>query len=162
MYDQVVKVPLMVWDARQSAAPMVVDDLVSLMDVGPSVLEAAGIEMPTRLEGRSLMPYVRHEAIEPAQAVICEDNYLVMLRTREHKMVYYIGQEQGELYDLINDPNELDNRWDDPDWSTVKSRMKEQLLEHVLRSNYSTGGWKSDAERSIYSMRWHDKDHYLI
>ena len=145
MYDPVVRVPLIVWDARQAAAPLVVNDLVSLMDIGPTVLEAAGIEKPTRLEGRSLVPYLRNEPVEPEQAVICEDNYLVMLRTREHKMVYYIGQQEGELYDLIHDPDELYNRWNDPVFFTNQSadertasgaRASQQLHDCRLENKY--------------------------
>ena len=45
------------------------------MDLGPTILEAAGIDIPTYMEGRSLRPYLRGEAIKPREFVFCEDNF---------------------------------------------------------------------------------------
>ena len=60
MYDQVTNVPMIICDRRAgSAAQGESQDLMSLMDVGPTLLEAAGIEIPTRLEGRSLEAYLK-------------------------------------------------------------------------------------------------------
>ena len=49
----------------------------------------------------------RHQVL----GIKTEDNYQIMIRSKTHKLVYYIGQEQGELYDLVADPHELDNLW---------------------------------------------------
>ncbi len=60
MHDQVTNVPMIICDRRAgSAAQGESQDLMSLMDVGPTLLEAAGIEIPTRLEGRSLEAYLK-------------------------------------------------------------------------------------------------------
>jgi len=127
--------------------------LVSLMDLGPTILEAAGVETPTYLEGRSLMPYLKREAITARKYVFCEDNYQIMMRSPTHKMVYYIGQEIGELYDLQADPDELWNKWDDPNGAEVKGKMLHDLLAWFATSNYYNAGYKRNRARQ-YPMRW--------
>ena len=113
MYDPIVHVPLIIRHPGSVGAPSEVNELVSLMDLGPTILEAAGVDAPTYLEGRSLLPYLDDEPIEPREYVFCEDNYQIMMRSDTHKLVYYTGQEAGELYDLVADPHELDNLWDE-------------------------------------------------
>lgn len=112
MYDPIVHVPLMIRFPASVNRPGETTDLVSLMDLGPTILEAAGVDVPTYLEGRSLMPYLKGDHVVPREFVFCEDNYQIMMRSKTHKLVYYIGQEEGELYDLASDPGELWNLWD--------------------------------------------------
>jgi arylsulfatase A-like enzyme len=128
-------------------------DLVSLMDVGPTVLEVAGISIPTYFEGRSLMPYLRGEGIQPREFVFSEDNYQVMMRGERFKLVYYIGQEQGELYDLAEDPHELWNLWDDADHRDVKQDLLVRLLDWLASSTYWNAGYKRTRARETL-MRW--------
>jgi uncharacterized sulfatase len=57
---------------------------------------------------------------------ICENRHqptAVHLRTfvnERYKMTVYRGLNEGELYDLQDDPEERHNRWDDPNWREVK------------------------------------------
>ena len=159
MYDSIVHVPLIVRDRRSGRAPQAgqVDDLVSLMDVGPTVLEAAGLPVPTYMEGRSLLGYLTDRAPTPREYVFCEDNYQVMMRSRQHKLVYYIGQEEGELYDLERDPHELENLWDRADAAQTRARLLNQLLEWLATSTYWNAGYRRDRS-STYGMRWPTPD----
>jgi arylsulfatase A-like enzyme len=158
MYDPIVHVPLIVRYGASIHHPAQVDDLVSLMDIGPTVLEMAGIEVPTYVEGRSLMPCLRGEPVRPREYVFCEDNYQIMMRRRTHKLVYYIGQEQGELYDLEEDRHELWNRWSDPQYAALKSELLGDLLAWLARSNYWSAGYKRNRQRQ-YLMRWPGEGH---
>ncbi len=156
MYDPVVHVPLIIWDRRaetQGTQPSTVTDLVSLLDIGPTLLEAAGIAIPTYFEGRSLLPYLMGEAGPPHPYVFCEDNYQIMMRSPTHKLVTYIGQEAGELYDLQADPNELLNRWDDPTYAEVKTRLQLDLLSWLASSTYWNAGYRRTRARHT-TMRW--------
>ena len=105
------------------------------------------------MEGRSLIPYLKSEEIEPREFVVAEDNYLVMMRTSTHKLVYYIGQEQGELYDLERDPGELHNLWSDPAHTQVKNGLLLNLLDWMATSNYYNSGYKRGRQRQ-YPMPW--------
>jgi arylsulfatase len=135
MYEPVVRVPLVVWDTsgRQSLAEA--DQLVSHLDIGPTILAAAGLAAPGYLEGRSLLD----PALPPREAVFCEDNYLTMVRTRDWKYVHYAFDEGvGELYDLKADPHELDNLFDRPEARETLTAMRLAMLEWLARSTYRT------------------------
>lgn len=157
MYDPIVHVPMVVRYPQSVDQPREVTDLVSLMDIGPTILQAAGVDVPTYLEGRSLMPYLNGEDIAPRDYVFCEDNYQIMMRSPTHKMVYYIGQEEGEFYDLEADPHELFNKWDDGDCADVKGKMLQDLLGWLATSNYYNAGYKRNRAKQ-YAMRWPTKD----
>jgi len=155
MYDAVTNVPLVVCDFRAGSHRRVArtDDLVSLMDLAPTILEAAGIGVPTHIEGQSLAPYLSGEKPAPRQWVYCEDNYEIMMRGKDHKMVYYIGEEMGELYDLKNDPDELYNLWNSEEHQPTKTEMRLRLLEWLAASTYWNGGYRQ-TRRAHYNMRW--------
>ncbi|MDF1514171.1 MAG: sulfatase-like hydrolase/transferase, partial [Anaerolineae bacterium] len=143
MYDPITNVPLILWDTRQEQQG-VTDNLVSLIDIGPTILEAAGVMPPRYLEGTSLMGYLTGSPPEPHTAVFCEDNYEIMVRTEKYKMVHYIYQEEiGELYDLERDPHELYNLFGDPAYSDVRTEMKDILTNWLARSLYQTAGYKN-------------------
>ena len=50
-------------------------------------------------------------------------SYGSMLRTRDEKVVVYHGTDQGELYDLKNDPDEFENLWSNPSHTDRKMRL---------------------------------------
>lgn len=147
MYDSCVHVPLIIWDTREQDNSSIVDDLVSHIDVGPTILEAVGVSTPSWLEGRSLWKFVRPKQAKPStkeKYVFCEDNYLTMIRGKDYKMVYYTFQEDdGELYNMEQDPFELKNLFHDPEYSQVKEELKQELFHWLLRSNYQTMGFKN-------------------
>ncbi len=159
MYDQIVHIPLIIGDRRTDRGSAVggqsVSDLVSLMDLGPTVLEAAGIPVPTYMEGRSLLPYLQDDTadIEPRRYVFSEDNYLIMMRSQAHKLVYYIGQEEGELYDLVADPEELWNLWGIAEHETTRQALLNELLAWMAGSAYYNAGYRRERSRD-YRMCW--------
>lgn len=157
MYDPIVHVPLIIRQPGAGSGPSEVTeevtDLVSLIDLGPTILQAAGVDVPTYLEGQSLLPYLHGEPIQPRSHVFCEDNYQIMMRGREHKLVYYTGQAQGELYDLTIDPHELENLWDQPAQAEVQNRLQRQLLDWLAGSVYWNAGYRQERARQ-YTLRW--------
>ncbi|MHC5059267.1 MAG: sulfatase/phosphatase domain-containing protein, partial [Planctomycetota bacterium] len=131
-------VPLVVrWPEGIAAPGRTVDDLVSLADVAPTLLEAVGIEKvgsaaEQELVGRSLMPFLTSERDGPP------DDWRDMLFTqsngnelygiqraafdKEWKLVYN-GFDYDELYDLRADPHETQNVARDPANREIVSRM---------------------------------------
>jgi arylsulfatase len=143
MYDAIVKVPLILWDTR-TPRPSEISDLVSHIDIGPTILDAAGISIPAYIEGSSLMGYFTGQTESKHCAVYCEDNYLTMVRTKRYKLVYYTFQENdGELYDLVDDPHEFTNLYDVTSYAGIKIEMLNHLRDWILRSNYKTAGYKN-------------------
>lgn len=163
MYDPIVHVPLIICPPGSFAHPQPsqTQDLVSLMDLAPTILSLAGLDVPAYIEGRSLLPYVQGEPVEPRAAVYAEDNYQIMLRTPKHKLIYYIGQEAADLYDLEDDPHELVNQWDNPAYAPVRHQLLAQLLQWLATSVYYNSGYRTERARDV-RLRWPgDGDAYL-
>lgn len=160
MYDAAVKVPLIVWDTRKEQLSKN-DDLISLIDIGPTILESVGIKVPEYLDGHSFLNKLYDANGEPHRKhVICEDNYLTMIRNKSYKLVNYTFQEDdGELYDLTNDPNELNNLFNDDNYKQIKQELKMDLLQDILRSTYSNATYKN--RNTMDDMLYPKDNHYL-
>ena len=136
-YEGLVRVPLVVsWPGRVREG-VVSDALVELTDLAPTLMDAAGLEVPAALPGRSLLPLLTGQA--PAhshrECVRCDyhgaldlgrgphRSHGTMIRTEGWKLVRYHGTGLGELFNLEQDPMEFDNRWDDPACADVRRHM---------------------------------------
>ena len=158
MYDSITNIPLVVTDFRKDQSEAVFNnDLVSLMDLGPTILNYGGIDIPQRLEGINL------NSDDKNKYVFCEDNYLIMIRDENYKFVYYIDQPYGELYDLQKDPDEFFNLFDDSEYSDIKNRLILDLLAWMSKSCYFNKSYKSRASKEAF-IRWpgdEDFENYL-
>jgi arylsulfatase A-like enzyme len=144
MYDTVTRVPLVIRAPGRAAAGRKHDGLVQLMDIAPTILQCAGVPVPERWEAKSLMPALSPGEETPVRDVVYAElgrdhiqpwsEYLVMRRDRDWKLVYYLGEEAGELYDLAADPGETRNLWREPDHREIR--------EYLLRESFewSIGG----------------------
>ena len=56
------------------------------------------------------------------------------MRTRRHKLIYFYELKEWELYDLLEDPQELNNVYEDPAYADVVRQLKQRLSE--LRDQY--------------------------
>ncbi|RIK38636.1 MAG: sulfatase [Chloroflexi bacterium] len=139
-YEGLVRVPL-IWSWPGHFVPGLQSDaLVGLLDIAPTLLELAGQPIPERMPGRSLLPILRGAA-DPAyhrEAVRCEyydalalpdGSFATMLRDRRYKLVVYHGHGLGELYDLVNDPGEFENLWDDPAHQHLKLELMQRSFD---------------------------------
>lgn len=113
----------------------VVPDPVSTLDFAATFYDYAGIATPNRLHSRSLRPLVEGDAsrdfaynewdLHPSRCGIALK--LRTVRTRTHKLTLELGSGAGELYDLINDPEEMDNRFGDPGVATIQRSLVDMI-----------------------------------
>ncbi len=119
MHDRSTRVPLIVLDPRvlEERRGTRRDDLVLNLDVAPTLLDLAGVEMPAVVQGRSLRPLLEG-AVAPWRDDVFTEHLWDFediprtegLRTREWKYIRYLDHpEYEELYDLANDPLEEQN-----------------------------------------------------
>lgn len=152
-YEQTVRVPLVIWGPGRVPAGKRVDELVQLFDVGPTILEYAGVPVPETFEAQSLKPALDGEPFAGRPFVCCEQGrdsnqnaaeLITMLRTKRHKLVHILGQDDGQLFDLEQDPAEHRNLWDDPGHAEIKRELVEQLLQWRIESAHHTRDWAAD------------------
>jgi arylsulfatase A-like enzyme len=122
-----------------------VRQLVSLVDLPPTLLDACGIDIPDAMEGRSILPLLRGEAADWPEEVfvqISESHTGRAVRTGRWK--YSVGApaeheqdgssdvyEEQFLYDLKHDPYELCNIIDLGSHAPVRARMRQRLLRRM-------------------------------
>lgn len=144
-FDGLTRVPL-IWSwPGQFRAGLRSDALVELMDVAPSLLELAGLPVPSRMQGRSLLPILTGRA-SPEQhrdGVRCEyynavdlpdRTFATMYRERRWKLVVYHGHGLGELYDMERDPNEFHSLWDDPASMALKAELLRKSFDATVQA----------------------------
>ena len=122
-YEGLVRVPLIFSLPGHFEQNLRSDALVGLLDKAPTLLELAGLEIPDRMQGMSLLPILKGE-VSPdhhRDFVRCEfydaldqpdGTFATMYRDRRYKLVMYHGHTHGEFYDLEADPGEFENLWD--------------------------------------------------
>ncbi|MEM1069069.1 MAG: sulfatase-like hydrolase/transferase [Planctomycetota bacterium] len=145
-YEGLVRVPLIFSWPGQIASGLVVDDLVELLDLTSTLMDATGLPMPSYMQGNSLMPAMRGQSYEPRSFVRSEyfdaldphftggtGTFGTMYRTRTHKLCLYHDKVLGELYDLEKDPWEFDDLWDSPEHQDLRNALiREAFDAHVV------------------------------
>jgi arylsulfatase A-like enzyme len=139
-YEGLVRVPLIFSWQGQFVKGLKSDALVELVDKAPTLLELAGLTPPEGMHGRSLLPILRGEvdANHHRDFVRCEyydavdlrdHSFATMYRNKRYKLVVYHGHEEGELYDLIDDPDEFNNLWHTPAKQDIKMELLKQSFD---------------------------------
>ena len=133
MYDSVVRVPLLFWSKNLQIKPGSRDELVQMFDVAPTILEAAGLPIPADFEARTLWGALSERADhQPRDAVYAElardhiqtgSEFILMRRDRRWKIVIYLDDTAGELYDLQADPSEVHNLWHAEELRTLRDEL---------------------------------------
>ena len=67
---------------------------------------------------------------------------MTMVRTEQWKLVHFVDEPFGQLFDLVNDPGEVHNLWDDPAHMDRKQELLRTLLAWRIRSGLTTKDWK--------------------
>ena len=126
-YDPVVRVPLVFAGpgVRQAG---IRDPLVELIDLGPTLLDCAGLDPLPGAQGRSMRSLLEGGTEPLHEAVFSQEAPRLMVRTRDFKLVFYIDRPYGELYDLEADPGELHNLFDDEAHRETRQSLQERLL----------------------------------
>jgi arylsulfatase A-like enzyme len=137
-YDSSIRVPLIWRWPGQIPAGQRSDELVELVDLAPTLIEAAGLPTEPGMQGRSQWRRLTGGEATPREDAFCEflgahgrARYASMLRTKEHKLVAVHGRDEGELYDLRADPGEHRNRWNDPACLGVKAGLLKRLADRL-------------------------------
>jgi len=126
-YDPVARVPL-VFAGPGVEQLGVRNPLVEAIDLGPTFLEMAGLEPLKVASGHPLQPLLQGGDAQLHECVFSEHGPRVMARTGDWKLVLYLGQPYGELYDLRSDPDELRNLYDAPAATEPRRLMVERVV----------------------------------
>jgi arylsulfatase A-like enzyme len=152
IYEESIQMPFVVRLPGQIPAGSARDDLLTNVDITPTLLEFAGAEVPESMQGESFKSglldteaEVGHEAIYYRYWMHMSHHFVPAhygIRTKDHKLAFFYGlpldasgampaptQPFFELYDLARDPLEMDNVYSNEDYAGLRSELKVQLLQ---------------------------------
>jgi arylsulfatase A-like enzyme len=138
-FEGITHVPL-IWAEPDRGAARSSDALAGTLDIAPTILDRAKVQPYNGIQGESLLPAIGSEGVASARdsMVIEDDNQrahfgfavpprLRTLVTSRWRMTIAHGDPYGELYDLSNDPHEMDNLFDDAGHRGVRAELMEKL-----------------------------------
>lgn len=148
-YDPSERMPLIIRYPKSIPGGQRSDAIVENVDFPALMLDFAGAEIPASVQGRSFRA-ICETGKEPEDwkqesyyrywmHMAHHDNPGEMaIRTKTHKLIYFYGCDYNgenqtppawELYDLVKDPDELNNVYDDPGYAVIRDQLKARFVE---------------------------------
>lgn len=137
MYEPSIKMPFIVRWPGVTKPGSTQDAMVINPDFSATFMKIAGLPVPADMQGRSLIPLLKGG--KPAD---WRTSYYYRyyhdpgdhntrahygVRTTTHKLIYFWKKDQWELYDLVKDPDELHNIYNDPAQKETVAKLKTEL-----------------------------------
>lgn len=152
MYEESLRMPLVISYPRRVPAGRVHDGIVTNVDFAQTVLDAAGVDHHPRMQGRSFWPEITGEPnpLPPPEGmyyrywehgdVFHNAPAHYGYRTDRYKLIFFYNDGLGlpgtglfthpsewEMYDLQEDPGELNNVYHHPKYRQVREDLKVKL-----------------------------------
>jgi arylsulfatase A-like enzyme len=150
LYEQVTHIPLIIKEPGQNKG-YISNTLVEQIDIPATVLDFAGIPVPSWIEGRSLVPLMRGETLsgQPAFSMNFEENRSrgnkitkgsIAVWKDDYKLIHYLDKNTSVLFNLKSDPNELNDLFE-------KEQEKGNSLLQLILSNLRLANEKISSEK---------------
>lgn len=141
MYDNSVRVPLIIYDPR-TPKHQDVGEMALNIDIPATILDMAGLNQPKNYHGKSLLPIVSGK-----RKTINRDTVLIEhlwefvsippsegVRTNDWKYFRYVNDKSWEeLYDLKNDPQEINNLVKNNKYSKVLNKLRQETAAQIQK-----------------------------
>ncbi len=159
MYDESMKMPLVVKWPGVTKPGSYNQDLVQNLDYAETFLEMAGAPIPDNMQGASLVPLLKGEQPDDWRQSVYYHYYEYPsvhmvprhygVRSKDYKLMRFYQFDEWEFYDLVNDPDELTNEYNNPKYAKQVAEMKAELER--LRKQYD-----DDSDVRVQSQEWQD------
>jgi uncharacterized sulfatase len=133
-YEDLIRLPFIArWPGRVAAGTRS-EALLSLVDLPPTLLRMAGLQVPRWMTGLDQGDVLTGRCEALRDHVVVENRHeptTIHVKTyvdRRYKLTVYYNQDYGELFDLKDDPGEVRNLWDRPEWQELKAELVRRLL----------------------------------
>ena len=137
-YEDLVRVPFIASWPNKIPANSQSDSLQSLVDLAPTFLTACNMEIPRSMTGINQLSTWTGDTKKVRDHVLVENRHqptTIHAKTyidARYKITVYWHENYGELFDLEEDPGEIDNLWDDPNSTALKTDLIRKLLDAEL------------------------------
>jgi arylsulfatase A-like enzyme len=144
LYEESIRVPIIIkWSGMpEKNKGKLLQQLVLNIDIAPTILEMAGIEIPKVMNGRSMLPLLKNPESDFREDFFMEHDSVVVaenpipdsygIRTKEWKYIRYVNVEPEveEMYRLSADPLEMKNLINNEDFIQVKNDLRKRFEDY--------------------------------
>ena len=166
-YEESMRVPMLARCPSFIKGGSTTDALVQNIDIAPTLLDYAGVAVPPNMQGRSFLDVLQGQSQTHREKVFYEYYWeyhypqtptMFAIRTDRYKYIQYYGLwTQNELYDLQNDPGEMNNLIADPKYTAMTKDFSSQIFDWLE----DTHGMQIPLKRNDYPKIDHKyKDQY--
>ena len=144
MYEESLGMPLLIRYPREIKAGESLDQMVLNLDLCPTILDYARVNIPDEIQGKSLRPLLKGEKQFWRKSIYYHYyeyphgwhnvNRHDGIRTKDFKLINFYQMGEKELYDLQNDPNELNNLYNNERYTDIERQLNKELIS--LRQKY--------------------------
>ncbi len=148
MYEESLIMPCLISYPGDVKAGQKVDKIALNVDIAPTILDFAGIEIPKDMQGESMKALLEGDKT-------AADNWRTSayyqyfeypkwhnvqphfgIRTERYKLIhYYYNIDKWEFFDMEKDPNELTNQYDNAEYAEVIDSLKVELKDLQVKYN---------------------------
>ncbi|MBI1299828.1 sulfatase-like hydrolase/transferase [bacterium] len=147
MYDEIYRIPMVVSHPDCATPGSANEDFVYLHELMPTFLATAGVEVPDGLDGESFLAAMQGDHTPNSR----DEIYAVfhrhftnveqrMVRTRTHQFTFN-SADQGELYDLVADPYQLENVYGQPEYGSIRQDLMARMERYMVDLGDPLLGW---------------------
>jgi arylsulfatase A-like enzyme len=140
IYEESMRMPLIVHWPDGIAAESVNKQLVQNLDLAPTILDLAGAQIPDRMQGRSLLPQLKGEEPDNWRDAVYYHYYEgpprvhkvarhYGIRTEQYTLAHFYDNGEWELFDLQDDPEQLQSVYGKQGYSEVEERLKQKVRD---------------------------------
>jgi len=138
-YEESIRVPLLVMASGELPASTDFNQVVQNIDIGPTILDMAGLEKSNEMDGNSFYDLLHQKEIPWRDTIYYEYFWerpfpqpptTHAIRTDRYKYIRYHGLwDINELYDIQNDPYEMNNLIRDPEYVKISEQLRNNLFD---------------------------------
>lgn len=130
-YEGSARVPLLLVPPRGVVEPRTTGTLAELRDIMPTLLDAAGLEVPPDLDGRSLLEHLADDERVLVGEHPAHGQGVFWVVDRQWKYIWWSGDDREQLFDLSADPQELTDLGRDPGHADQLAALRRRLVDHL-------------------------------
>lgn len=144
-YEESMRVPLLALAKGDIQPGTKVTQYIQNIDIAPTILDLAGLETLEKMDGASFAPILHGENIAWKDTIYYEYFWerpfpqtptVHAIRTARYKFIRYHGVwDINELYDLQNDPEEMNNLIRDPAYTEISKELRNHLFDWLEKTN---------------------------
>ncbi len=145
-YEESMRVPMLIRCPSVSKGNAAIEEVIQNIDIAPTLLDYAGLKKPEQMQGNSFLPLIRGEKTSWTNRMFYEYFWefdfpqtptMFAVRTDRYKYIFNHGiWDANELYDLRNDPDEVNNLIRSNEHQEIARNLRGELMDWLEK----TGG----------------------